>query len=112
MHSYFISEVPEIKIPFIVAIRPEITIVKEGESYVATSITPLKTLVNKFTDGEIKDFDFFGSDKTTQVRLIYPHLTLSNYFRQTNYLHTHLLRCVNHLTKIINYLIILYQSRI
>ena len=70
MHSYFISEVPEIKIPFILAIRPQITIVKEGESYIATSVTPLKTLTNKFTDGEIRDFDFFGNDKISQVKLI------------------------------------------
>ena len=55
------------KIPFITAARPEVTIVKEGESYVATNVTPLKTTSVKFTNGEIKDSDFFGSDKPTQV---------------------------------------------
>ena len=65
--KFFITEVPEVKIPFITAARPEVTIVKEGESYVATNVTPLKTTSVKFTNGEIKDSDFFGSDKPTQV---------------------------------------------
>ena len=71
----FITEVPEVKIPFITAARPEVTIVKEGESYVATNVTPLKTTSVKFTNGEIKDSDFFGSDKPTQVTKIFQRST-------------------------------------
>ena len=65
---YFISGISEVKIPFVAAFEPVITIVKEGESYVVTGVTPLKTVSHTFTDGGLMETDFFGSDKTAQAK--------------------------------------------
>jgi hypothetical protein len=63
----FCSGVNPILIPFIVASKPEISFEKTGEIYTATTITPIKTSVVKFTPGETKDSDIFGFGTSFKV---------------------------------------------
>ena len=52
------------------AIKPEVTITKEGKSFVQTNVTPWKTTASKMTPGETLDADMFATGTNIQVRKI------------------------------------------
>jgi hypothetical protein len=49
------------------AVKPEVTIVKEGKTYVQTNATPWKTISSRLTPGEILEADMFGSGTISQA---------------------------------------------
>ena len=65
------SDVSPFKIQFMAAIKPEVTIAKDGKTYVQTNVTPWKTTTSRMTPGEIMEADIFNSGTTSKASFLY-----------------------------------------